>query len=92
MSEVLLAVNHIRYFIHFVSAGVSSQVRHRPVPLNMRSHPEESRVRAMSSPVSGAPPQAVVDPGVYREMDLVLSGLVEFKDELLQLHSLVSLF
>ncbi len=46
----------------------------------------------MSSPVapgvSELSPQSA-DPALYQEMNVVLSGLTEFKSELLQLHSLV---
>lgn len=46
---------------------------------------EEHRSLVLSSPVRTPLPE----PGVEKELNLVVSGLSEFKTELLQLHTLV---
>ena len=76
-----------------------------PAQIKVRSVPEDRRLRAMSSPVGGMLPGGVGPEGLVigtssqaeassgalnQEMGVVLSGLEEFKEELLQLHSLVS--
>ena len=69
------------------------QIRVRSGSTSFHSIPEESEFHSMGEGgVAASHRMSLADSGISHDMDAVVVGLSQFKNELLQLHALVSLF
>ena len=66
------------------------QIRVRSGSTSFHSIPEENEFHSMGEGGMASHRMSLADSGISQDMDAVLVGLSQFKNELLQLHALVS--